>query len=190
MFSPWRDSVRGEAVFLVLACCVFFCFLLAPLGSLVWVRLQGRLAAASHQACAVTRQVHSLSPSPAIVSLPLLGWTPHGPAAMPPCWHRNTPTRCAQLLTSLRRSAPRTASTTVLVTRTRTVHSRLCIALPRADFPSLSPFCNLHARCIPLYPGRVFLLAWQPWTSSDLGHPWNFSSIQWAATRLLHWSES
>lgn len=132
--------------------------------------LQGRLAAASHQACAVTRQAHSLSPSPVTVSLPLPGQTPHGPAAMPPCWHRDAPARCAQLLTSLRRYAPWTASTTVLMTRTCTIHSRLCIALTRADFPSLSPFCNLHARRIPLYPGRVFLLAWHLWTSSDLGH--------------------
>lgn len=97
--------------------------------------MQGHLAPASHQERALARQAHSLSPSPATVSLPLLGQTPHGPAARPPCWHRDAPTRCAQLLISLGRSAPRTVSTTALLPRP-VPHTPGCVSPCQSWFPN------------------------------------------------------
>ena len=84
VFSPWRDPVRGETAFLVLACCVFLCFLLAPLGHLAGTRVSV-LAGAPCRSLTPSVCSHSASSQPQPQPSDCLSAPPRADPTWPSC---------------------------------------------------------------------------------------------------------
>ena len=101
VFSPWRDPVRGETAFLVLACCVFLCFLLAPLGHLAGTRVSV-LAGAPCRSLTPSVCSHSASSQPQPQPSDCLSAPPRADPTWPSCSpasggmpHGRHPPRCS-----------------------------------------------------------------------------------------------
>ena len=148
MFSPWRDTVRGETGFLVLACCFFFCFLLAPLGCLAGTHVSV-LAGAPCPSLTPRACTRSASPQPQPQPSNCLSAPPRTDPTWPSCQATLLAQRRPHSLCPAAHQ-PWAVCTTDSVhhsalTKTCSAHSRLCVALPELVSQLWVPF----ATCTP-----------------------------------------
>ena len=151
MFSPWRDTVRGETGFLVLACCFFFCFLLASLGRLAGTHVSV-LAGAPCPSLTPRACTRSASPQPQPQPSNCLSAPPRTDPIWPSCQATLLAQRRPHSLCPAAHQpwavSPRTASTMALLPRP-VLHTPGCVSPCQSWFPDseslLSPACQTYS---------------------------------------------